>query len=376
MADIFLSYAAEDRDFARRLAATLENAGWSVWWDRKIPPGVTFAETIERELGACRCVVVIWSAHSVGSQWVRTESNEALERRILVPVSIESVRPPFEFRHLQAADLAGWSGDADNHELRAVIARITELIQVTPPPGVRQTHDELPSSSSSISRGGLRNESRIDSALVDRVATGASGDITLLAPGASRRRTKVFGATVALLLVAMPTGYWVFDRFASRPAPDTPAPLAPATSISKSPEKGADGGARSPEPENAPDPKKESASPVNLNRQLPLMPVFFPENSALITAEARRVLDANAATLKQYTNWAITLEGHTQEGSDPEESLRLGERRALAVRDYLISAGISSDRLRTVSYGREFPFEPGDANQWKNQRVHFVITAK
>jgi TIR domain len=108
MADIFVSYARADRDRAKVIAAALEAQGWSVWWDRSIPPGRRFDEVIDEELTAAGCVVVLWSAASVGSDWVKTEAADARDRRILVPVLIEHVKIPLEFRRLQAADLSRW----------------------------------------------------------------------------------------------------------------------------------------------------------------------------------------------------------------------------------------------------------------------------
>jgi peptidoglycan-associated lipoprotein len=121
-----------------------------------------------------------------------------------------------------------------------------------------------------------------------------------------------------------------------------------------------------------------SASLDDLNRNSPLKPVFYEYDSSDLSADAQRVLDANAATLKQYPTWAVTIEGHCDERGTAEYNLALGERRAVTARAYLISLGVSADRLRTVSYGKEFPFDPGhDESAFaKNRRAHFVITAK
>ena len=63
--------------------------------------------------------------------------------------------------------------------------------------------------------------------------------------------------------------------------------------------------------------------------------------------------------LKRYPTWTVTIEGHCDERGTAEYNLALGERRAVAARAYLVSLGIPADRLRTVSYGKEFPFDPG-----------------
>ena len=76
--------------------------------------------------------------------------------------------------------------------------------------------------------------------------------------------------------------------------------------------------------------------------------------------------------------WRVTIEGHADERGTSEYNLALGERRAAAVRSYLVSLGIGGDRLTTLSYGEEFPFDAGhNESAWaKNRRAYFQITAK
>src|SRR5687767_14537951 len=116
----------------------------------------------------------------------------------------------------------------------------------------------------------------------------------------------------------------------------------------------------------------------DLNRDSPLKPLFFELDSADVSADGQRVLQENAAIMKKYSAWQINIEGHCDERGTAEYNLALGERRALAAKNYLVSLGIPADKVKTVSYGKEFPFEPGhDDNAWsKNRRAHFVITAK
>ena len=121
-----------------------------------------------------------------------------------------------------------------------------------------------------------------------------------------------------------------------------------------------------------------SASLDDLNRNSPLRPVFFELDSSDLSTEGQRILDGNAGVLKQHATWTITIEGHCDERGSAEYNLALGERRALSARAYLVSLGLPADRLRTVSYGKEFPFDPGhdEPAYAKNRRAHFVITAK
>lgn len=116
----------------------------------------------------------------------------------------------------------------------------------------------------------------------------------------------------------------------------------------------------------------------DLNRDSPLRPVFFPLDAFDLDGDGRTVASANVEILKRYPTWMITVEGHCDERGTAEYNLALGERRALAVRAYMVSLGISPDRIRTVSYGKEFPFNPAhDESGWsQNRRAHFVITSK
>lgn len=111
MADIFISYSSSNRDAARVLSQALAASGYSVWWDREIVTGEAFDQVIERELTAARCVVVLWSAQSIGSEWVKNEAAAAAERGVLLPAALDATRPPLEFRRRQTADLQGFAGD-------------------------------------------------------------------------------------------------------------------------------------------------------------------------------------------------------------------------------------------------------------------------
>jgi len=137
MADIFLSYAREDRHIAEQLAHALEHRGWTVWWDRRIGVGKSFSQVIERELDACKCVVVLWSTDSVASDWVLAEASEGLRRKILVPALITiDVRVPLEFRRIHAADMVQWP--AANGGFNECLDAMRELV---PSPASSVTSD-------------------------------------------------------------------------------------------------------------------------------------------------------------------------------------------------------------------------------------------
>jgi peptidoglycan-associated lipoprotein len=115
----------------------------------------------------------------------------------------------------------------------------------------------------------------------------------------------------------------------------------------------------------------------DLNRNSPFKPVFFAVDSADLDELGRATASANAEVMKKNPSWVITIEGHCDERGTAEYNLALGERRAIAVKTFLVSLGVPPDRVRTISYGKEFPFDPGktDEAMSRNRRGHFVITS-
>jgi peptidoglycan-associated lipoprotein len=110
----------------------------------------------------------------------------------------------------------------------------------------------------------------------------------------------------------------------------------------------------------------------------PLKDVFFDYDKAMVRDDQKAALNDNVGWLKVNIRAKLLVEGHCDERGTAEYNLALGERRAVAARTYLVSLGVPADRLHIVTYGKEFPFDPGhDEAAWaKNRRAHFVITAK
>ena len=125
---LFLSYARADRPVARRLAAALTAAGYHLWWDNEIEGGAQFASAIADALDRADAVVVLWSAHSVGSDWVRDEAGSGRDRHRLVPLTLDGTPPPLGFRQYHAIDLAHWRGRAGAPEIAAVTRAITTVL--------------------------------------------------------------------------------------------------------------------------------------------------------------------------------------------------------------------------------------------------------
>ncbi|HEX8214188.1 MAG TPA: TIR domain-containing protein [Allosphingosinicella sp.] len=130
MADVFISYKAEDRRRIQPLVQALEADGYSAWWDQHIGTGDEWRQTIERQLDEAKCVIVVWSKRSVGpqGQFVRDEASRAQQRRVYVPVTIDTVRIPLGFGESQATSLRGWRGDPTDPRYRAVLSAMRRIV--------------------------------------------------------------------------------------------------------------------------------------------------------------------------------------------------------------------------------------------------------
>ncbi len=150
-------------------------------------------------------------------------------------------------------------------------------------------------------------------------------------------------------------------------AADTPADDAEVTSTTPPP---------------PPEPEVEEAvmetEPVDeRDMKIPVLgDVFFTYDSSKLTSEAKRALQKNATQLKDASEADVTIEGHCDERGTIAYNLALGERRAKAAKDYIVSLGVPAKRVKVISYGKERPFDPGhnEAAWSKNRRAHFVVS--
>ena len=104
--------------------------------------------------------------------------------------------------------------------------------------------------------------------------------------------------------------------------------------------------------------------------------VFFATNESLLTTKSRDTLRKQAAWLRENTNVNVVIEGHADERGTREYNLALGERRANAAKDYLMTYGISADRISVISYGKERPVDPGsNPLSWSKNRRSVTVKA-
>ncbi len=137
MADIFLSYSRADRPKAQMVAEALVAEGFGVWWDKVLRAGQTYDEVTEGMLRDADVVVVLWSAVSVKSKWVRAEATLGQRTSLLIPAMIEEAERPIMFELTQSADLIGWDGDRSDprwKEFVLDIRRAVEHAKPAPPP--------------------------------------------------------------------------------------------------------------------------------------------------------------------------------------------------------------------------------------------------
>ena len=185
-------------------------------------------------------------------------------------------------------------------------------------------------------------------------------------------------AGIASICMVLGIGAAACAKKAPAPAPPPPPPpAAPAAPPAPPPPP--------PPPPAAPAPRPltedelfAQKSLAQLNSERPLADAYFDLDSSSIRDDGKASLTANATWLKRWANTKINVEGHCDERGTAEYNLGLGERRAAAVKAYLVELGVPVDRVVIVSKGKETPFctESAEACWQQNRRGHFVITAK
>lgn len=128
MGEIFISYKQEEGDIARHLADAFKARGWTVWWDSKLRGGDSFDDVIEEAIKNAKCVIVLWSALSTTSDYVKTEARYAHSLKKLVPVAIDDTDLPLRFQGLHTIQFQGWDGSSQHPGFQELIQNIEEKI--------------------------------------------------------------------------------------------------------------------------------------------------------------------------------------------------------------------------------------------------------
>ena len=127
MTDNFISYAREDRGQVEQLVNLLQAQGFEVWWDRDLLVGGTYEKDIDDAIHSAKCVLVIWTRHSVDSEWVQAEAGDGMDRGILLPVILDKVRLPLPYRRKQAATLTGFPRRRGVAEINRLLLACAQL---------------------------------------------------------------------------------------------------------------------------------------------------------------------------------------------------------------------------------------------------------
>lgn len=186
MADVFVSYKAEDRARVRPLVDTLQADGLDVWWDAHISVREEWRETIAANLEKARCVIVVWSRRSVGpgGQFVRDEATRAVKRATYLPVTIDKIEPPLGFGETQCLPLCGWKGDRDDPRYRTLLEAARQVMS-----GAKVQRQGA--AGTSPGSAGLDRRAVIAGGLVAVVAAGGAGWYFLRAGRADARSVVV-----------------------------------------------------------------------------------------------------------------------------------------------------------------------------------------
>ena len=127
MADVFISYARPNEGQAERVADALRQHGYCVWRDDELPAHRAYADVIEERLKSAKAVIVLWSADSTRSQWVRSEANVARSTGTLIQAHLDASPLPMPFDQIQCADISGWDGRADTPGWRKLVSSVAAL---------------------------------------------------------------------------------------------------------------------------------------------------------------------------------------------------------------------------------------------------------
>jgi hypothetical protein len=137
MVDVFISYSRANRDVVRRLAEAIAALGYVVWWDEELPVHLSYGDVITDKIGEAKATLVVWSAESAASEWVRAEADMARNQKKLIQTSIDDCTPPLPFNQIQYAPIGDWTGEADHLGWRK--AQVSLAALCGPPPAGEAT---------------------------------------------------------------------------------------------------------------------------------------------------------------------------------------------------------------------------------------------
>lgn len=148
MVDVVISYSKTDVAAVRRLADSVRQLGYDVWWDEEPPPHLSWSDFIAERIGAAKAAIVVWSENAAASQAVRAEADLARHQAKLIQASVDGRMPPMPFNQLQFAAIGDWRGEEDHQGWIKIKASLALLcgreVPPVPPPAVPQPQPSAP----------------------------------------------------------------------------------------------------------------------------------------------------------------------------------------------------------------------------------------
>jgi len=277
MPDVFISYAREDLERVRAIVGVIEAAGYSVFWDRDVPPGMTWRQYIGKALEEAKCVIVVWSKHSIESDWVMEEADDGRQRRILVPLTIENVVPPLGFRAIQHENLSNWDGDPDHRGISRLLHSIQGITGKAPEekPQIEAVREESPPIPKPISRKQTQAYKKPASKL-------ETSFFFKLGP-------MVVSLTFATLFLVVGLNFWFGDQRKPATSPVTKPSPAPARAkkTSDSVSKGEIPSAKTEEKASEKAEEKTSDIPQSFTNSLEMEFVLIPPGTFMMGSDER-----------------------------------------------------------------------------------------
>lgn len=151
---IFISFKTEEREAAHRVKQALQAHGFKVWWQEEIQCGQEWHGELDKAVAQAGCVVVLWSARSMQSPWVRHEASQAIARGVYAPARIELAEIPPPFNRIQASDLMSWDGKESHPGFQDLLTRVHALLP-EPVPAWKRALALLSRQRAAITAGGI-----------------------------------------------------------------------------------------------------------------------------------------------------------------------------------------------------------------------------
>ena len=210
-AQVFLSYSVRDRQTAAKFARAFEELGTPVWWDlESIPVGADWSEFLLDLVSPSVCTIVLWSLQSVESKWVLREAEVAFRRRVMVPVLIDDVLLPAQFRGIQTILLRDWNGNPKERGFQRLFESVRRFIDTAPTPAqetrvIKESQRLAERRAEELFQQNLRSESIIEhvalekTALYDQLSWSLKSGVNILLGRNGYGKTHLLRSILALL---------------------------------------------------------------------------------------------------------------------------------------------------------------------------------